>query len=213
MDRDVILVTGLTGYGKSLWGRLYTQSTVRLLVYDPAGDFNVLFLPIDMIYEEVVERRSEAFRLGSFCREDVDALSCMAFGVGDVLTVIEEASTVFQKGQRLESWAHRLTFLGRHRRCSVMILAQRAVSIPIDFRSQANRVISFCQHEPDDLLWLKEFFRRNVMELPSFPKWYCLDWQSGHVSDYSIKTQAEHLLGIRMELDTRGERAYKYTSE
>jgi len=213
MDREVILVTGLTGSGKTLWGRLYTQSTARFLVYDPAGDFNVLFLPVDMIYQEVVERRTEAFRLGTFCREDVDALGCMAFGVGDVLMLIEEASTVFMKGARLDQWAHRLTFLGRHRRCSVMILAQRAVSIPIDFRSQANRVISFCQHEPDDLLWLKEFFGNEVRGLPALPKWSCLDWQAGHVDCYSIKLQAEKMLGVSMGLDRRSESAYKYKPE
>lgn len=174
--RKIIIVLGLTGFGKSVWTRHYVASIPRLMVYDPVASYNVQWMTDDELIEALDDGRlDKKFRVGSFSDASVDLLGSMSFLLGNCCFTIEEASTVFQKGAKLEPWASQLVFLGRHRSTSMIVTAQRATSIPIEIRSQAHRVISFAQTDGDDLKALRSFFGDDYKGLANLEPLECFD--------------------------------------
>jgi hypothetical protein len=202
MNREVVCVIGRQGSGKSLWAKLHTLSCTRLLCYDPACSFpSVRWMgeSLDPL-EALCNAPGGSFRLGSSIALDVPALVSAGFVIGGCMVVIEEAATVWRKGQRLDEWGERLTFYGRHREESLIVVAQRAVSIPIDIRSQATRVVTFQQSEGDDLAWIEDRIGPLVSVLPQLAKWECVDAiDGGRLDRYSIRPQVEARLGVKLD--------------
>lgn len=201
MKRDITIVLGKTGFGKSLFSKLMTKNSKRFLVFDPLGSYeNVTWLrPSDLyeLYDNNDGQLGKKFRLGIFEFEALETFGLMAFVTGDNILLIEEASQVFPKGCALPDWTNKLTFMGRHQSCSLLITAQRASSIPIDLRSQANRVVSFRQSEPNDLKWLSEFFdKQQQHQITQLKVGQCLDFQDNLVTNIDILPQVKKQLGI-----------------
>lgn len=192
--REIIFVLGKTGYGKSVWARGYSANINRLLVYDPMASWpTVPFYPgaddrLFTAYDLAREHPQNAVKIGVYEPELVPILGNMAFVLENNLMVVEEVSTVFRNTKKLEDWARHLLFIGRHRRCSLILIAQRALSIPIDFRSQATRVVTFNQTEARDHQWLSQYFRNRTDEIGDLPPLTCLDSDARHgvVQRYKI---------------------------
>lgn len=186
--RKIILVLGLTGFGKSVWTRSYVAGLPRLIVWDPVASYNVEWMRDEEMIAALDEGRlDKQFRVGSFEPDSPELLGSIAFLQGRCMLVLEEASLIFQKGARLESWASQIVFLGRHRATSLIITAQRATSIPIEIRSQAHRVVSFAQTDHDDLKALKSFFGEHHKRLADLAPLECLDAGPG-ARDFSHYT-------------------------
>lgn len=186
MQRNLILVIGKTGHGKSVWTKQYTARENRLIVYDPILSFEgVTWLDLDQ-FAEWLPTGAKTFRIGTGNSDDADLFGEAAFAIGDCTYVCEEASTLFDRRANLAPWMRDLIFVGRHRAVNMIFVAQRAASIPIDVRSQADRVISFAQHERDDLAALAPFLGEAVRELPALPPLHCLDYESGRIHRYKI---------------------------
>jgi hypothetical protein len=208
VNRDVIVVLGKTGYGKSWWAKLMAEGYTRKLVFDPMMSFrHVEWTDSADVVEKLGEDawtdyrdKSKPFAYGTYDPEDIPSFGGTAFYCGNNLLILEECTMVFQKGERrMAPWAHRLCFLGRHRSCSVMLISQRGANMPIDFRSQANRIISFQQHEGDDLTWLKNFFpAADVKAMANLEKFSCIDYCNGEISRYSIKEQVEETFHVEL---------------
>ena len=205
MNREVVLVMGMTGYGKSWWSKLYHRLFSRSIVYDPVGSFPVKeWLQPDEIYERLTdEQPPKEFQYGFISQDEshVSGIGALTFTVGQMVYFIEECATVFEKGvTRSPQWVKTLCFFGRHKACSLVLIAQRPTYIPIDIRSQANRVISFCQHEGSDMDWLTEFYGRERMKrLPNIEKFSCFDYHNGQVKEYSIKPLVAKHFGIILD--------------
>lgn len=204
MNAPVILVLGQRGSGKTLWHRLFARSHNRLLVYDPSAVSTVEYLPADELLDALVTHQQPEFRYGTYRSDDVQMVGCLAYYRGSCTLILEEASLLFSKGGRLEPWLSRLVFLGRHRDITMILVAQRAMSIPIDVRSQADRVVTFCQIEGDDISWLASRFGEHTPSILTLARFECLDGSRGVVSRYSIREAVELHLGIVPTLDTDG---------
>jgi len=207
-EREIVLVMGMTGWGKSWWSKLYSKPHTKKLVYDPTMTFPVdEYLPVADIIEHVEhdEKYEHRYNFGFLDADSIPAAAGLLFIKGKNLFVVEECATVFEKGlARLPEWGKRHCFLGRHQSCSILLIAQRPTYMPIDFRSQSNRVITFCQHEDTDMDWLQGFFGKERMErMLQLPKFTCFDWHNGVVSEYSIvlrvKEEFDVLLDIRVD--------------
>lgn len=188
--REIIIVLGKTGQGKSTWTRQYLLPFKRIMGYDPQRELSVNYIDDSALVNAFDSGRLKLpneFRLGTDNESGLDAVGNIAFLTGNCILVIEEASLVFRKGERIEGWPRSIIFLGRHRNVSLIVTAQRAASIPIELRSQATRIVSFAQHESDDLNWLKSFFGKQVYDLPMLPPLTCLDAHDGAIKVYSIK--------------------------
>jgi hypothetical protein len=198
MNRDVVLVLGKTGYGKSVWTKEYTRSKKRLLVYDLCREYPVEYYTSEQLLDLMEENEQlneltgettalpKEFRLGAWKTEDADILGSLAFCEGDCTLVTEEMSTLYSRGEKMDAWLREIVFLGRHRRVSLVATAQRAASIPIDLRSQANRVITFQQAEARDMTWLEDYFGERSEEISTLPKLECLDYHDDGISRYSV---------------------------
>lgn len=196
MDRDFIIIAGAQGYGKSLWAKLFTRITARLLVYDFKLSFpNVLFQKITSeIFDSVISNMG-SFRIGSGYYDDIDILSNLSYAAGNNTLVLEECGTIFRKGQQMQPWAKRMIFAGREQKANLILVAQRAASIPIDIRSQATRIVSFMQHESDDIRALTMKIGPSFRwKLPNLPQYHCIDWNDGKVSEYSIFDDVKNYL-------------------
>lgn len=203
LEREITIVMGMTGWGKSWWSKLYSLKWPNLLVYDPSMSFpEVLWGNLDDHLDGLIgEEPMKKFRYGFVDDADVGQGGSAAFARGNMMYMVEECAAVFEKGQaRMPEWAKRLCFFGRHRECSITLIAQRPTYIPIDFRSQANRVVTFCQHEDADMQWLGDFFGRERMDrMLTIPKFSCFDWHNGKVNEYSIVNQVKDTFGVSLD--------------
>lgn len=186
--RKIIIVLGLTGFGKSVWTRSLVAGMPRLFVWDPVASYNVEWMDDQSLIGALDDGRlDKKFRVGSFEPDSPELLGSLAFLQGNCTLVLEEASLIFQKGARIEPWASQIVFLGRHRATSLVVTAQRATSIPIEIRSQAHRVVSFAQTDGDDLKALRSFFGDRHKELADLQPLECFDAGPG-ARDFSHYT-------------------------
>jgi len=185
MQREIILVCGVTGSGKTTWARQFTSKLSRLFVYDIALSFNVQYVSAEVL-AEFSESPCEEFRLGVYSPYDTNVLTAAAYLVGNCFLVLEEISTLYNIGARIHGPLQEAVLLGRQRALSVLAISQRASYIPITLRSQASRIISFRQQEPSDIKWLADFMGKQAEILPSLPDFHCLDWHKGIVSRYAM---------------------------
>lgn len=185
MFREVILVCGVTGSGKTTWARQFTNKLPRLFVYDIALSFPVQYLDAESI-ANFAQEPSDNFRLGIYDSRDADVLAAAAFVVGNCWLVLEEISTLYDVGARVHGPIQEAILLGRQRALSMLIISQRASYIPITLRSQASRIISFRQQETADVKWLTDFMGKQAEILPTLPDLSCVDWHKGIVTKYSI---------------------------
>ena len=188
MNRDFICVVGNQGAGKSVWSKQFSKSKSRLLVYDPMASYPVDFTTDPEKYLiEVANNKRANFAFGTYLPDELPLFGRAAYGAGDCLLVIEECGFIFSRGSQMEPWLSRLVFMGRHAEVSLLFVAQRAASIPISVRSQASRIITFRQTEPEDVKAITERIGRQYRdELPALPDLACLDWEGGTVKRYSV---------------------------
>lgn len=203
MKRDFVVIVGLQGYGKSLWSKIFVNDAERLFVFDPMASYaNVDFsTPLLEQYQEIDLHNKKNFRSGSYDPDDIELMGHGTFLFGDCIFVCEEAHLVFNRHVPLGTWAKRIVFMGRHRRASIVLIAQRASSIPIDMRSQANRVICFAQHEEDDVKAMTSLFGKYDAKekIPQLKPLECLDWHNGKITQYSIRDAVKRRLKITVD--------------
>jgi hypothetical protein len=190
MRRDFILIVGNQGCGKSVWAKSYAAAHDRLLVFDPMGSYSrVDFMTdTDEWAEEVANARLNVFRYGRIMPDDLDILGNVAMGAGNCTLVIEECAIIFERGEKLADWMKRLVFMGRHQSVNLVLIAQRAAKVPIDIRSQASRLITFKQTEPNDVAAVAERVGGDVYdEIFTLPELHCIDWENGETRRYAVR--------------------------
>lgn len=191
---EVISIVGLRGYGKTVWTKKYVKSQPRVFLFDPVQDYKkegftyyngsaLLDFNDQQFYN--YDNYNE-FKHAISNPDDVDILAALSYQSTYNTLAIDEASFIFPARQRLPEFMRELIFLGRHRNVNVVIAAQRAMSIPIDLRSQINRMVSFRQLEGSDIDWLREYFGNRVYEIPELEKLHCFDSKDGSITKYSI---------------------------
>jgi DNA helicase HerA-like ATPase len=188
--RTITLIVGRTGSGKSTWAKQFAAGQKRLFAFDPFGSFpGVVFVKDDDIlaeHDDGAFERGEQFKIGSVDPDTASLLGNLAYLSADCMFLCEEASLVFPKMKPLEKWSRDLVFLGRHRSVSMLVIAQRASTIPIDLRSQAHRVVSFTQTEPDDVKALRPWFGDDAEALIDLPDLVCMDSDGRGWERYAI---------------------------
>lgn len=184
--RDVVIVVGVTGTGKTNWVKQFVSPCSRLFAYDIISDFDVEYTSRNGLLE-LHEARPEKFRVGVFSPDDAELMAAIAFDLGNCTFVVEEVATLYNVGARVNGPMRDVILLGRHQRVSIVAIAQRMVNIPITIRSQASRVITFRQHELEDVKILGEKFgKTGAQEILTLPDFHCMDWEKGVTATYYV---------------------------
>jgi len=189
LNREIVIILGKTGYGKSTWLSRYCGGKKRIFAYDPFAKFPTTYLSDEQLLQAVVRgdfEKGKTFSVGSFRLDDLELIGALSFVTGDCLLVIEEAGFIWSKGERIPEWLSEIVFLGRHQEVSLAITAQGAALIPIDLRSQAHRVIAFWQTEKRDTDWLENYFHEMSEDIFTLPKFECLDSEDNNVTRYKV---------------------------
>lgn len=189
IQREVTIILGKTGYGKSTWLKQYAGMFSRIFVFDPFAAF-----PAEYISEQTLIDRHESgelkdpqtFRIGTREIAQMDLIGSISYLSGNCLFVIEECGVAFYKGERIPDWLAEIIFLGRHNAVSLCLTAQRAASIPIELRSQANRFVTFRQTERKDVDWCRDYVGDLFPQIPTLPKFRCIDADNDSVTQYLV---------------------------
>jgi hypothetical protein len=166
-SREISLVFGKTGSGKSNYIKTYLDDLNRVIIMDPldeypAQEFQDVSEMVD--YLESVEgtfwnngkKERKPFRVKSCNILHLEAIGEIVDGMEDVTFIIEEAQRCLPASrQDLPDSLQRIIFLGRHFGRSLVVAAQRPSIVHIAARSQWTRIVTFNLTEVGDVRWLE----------------------------------------------------------
>jgi DNA helicase HerA-like ATPase len=156
-EREVVVIVGKTGQGKSYWTKKFLRTKNRVVIVDPMFEYerSKQFDEFDELVDYVQDKK--IFRVSYNNLADFPFLCQVVWELGKCYLVIEESQRVLPGGARpLPEEFEQLLYRGRHRDVSVVLVAQRASTIHIAARSQWSRLIVFKQTEPKDLSWIAD---------------------------------------------------------
>src|SRR6266850_7021842 len=153
-ERDIIVVVGKTGMGKTRWTRAYLRTLHRIILVDPMAEHQgEEFENTDAMIDHIMENR--VFRIRTEAIDDFPMVCSIAYAARRCCLVVEESQRVLPSGNKeLPPSFTDIIYRGRHRRASLILISQRASTIHIAGRSQWTRLIIFNQTEPNDVTWL-----------------------------------------------------------
>jgi len=160
VNRNVRLILGKTGSGKTTLARQFVKTLPRALILDggfcefpavPFQDVKALHTYLDAAGNAGGNFRASYTPL----RSEIPTLFNWARELGNA----EEMTLVLEECDRFptaESRPHfeELVQRGRHYGVHILGLTTHPYAVDIDLRRQATEIFSFRQHEPNDLKWL-----------------------------------------------------------
>lgn len=156
--REIIIIYGKTGTGKSELAKKYICDFERVIIIDPKHEYDGLIFTslIDLIdYHNEYDPQSFIY----VCRFESDLEHEYVFKfaklIENVLVVVEEAEIYISPFARTSSFLD-LCRYGRHHEVSILGIARRNSELSINFRSLVTKLISFKQTEPRDLKAMEE---------------------------------------------------------
>lgn len=167
-EREVILVVGKTGHGKTLWTRRYVFARKRVIILDPMLEYEgILYDDTGKILDYISKNRY--YQVRSEFAEDAPDLAKIAMAAGhcvkqgkpmphpkctDICLVIDEAGRAIPSRTTLDPAIEDVIYRGRHRHVTLVNVTQRASTLSIAARSQWTRLICFWQTEDSDVKWI-----------------------------------------------------------
>jgi len=157
--REIALIFGKTGMGKSNYIKTYLSELKRVIILDPLDEYPAIeFQNLEDIVShiEMNEKNPKGFCVKSCNILHLESLGEIVDSLNDVTFIIEEAQRCLPASrQELPDSLQRIIFLGRHFGRSLVIAAQRPSIVHIAARSQWTRIVTFNLTEVGDLQWLK----------------------------------------------------------
>jgi DNA helicase HerA-like ATPase len=168
--REISLVFGKTGSGKSNYIKTYLAELSRIIIIDPLNEypgrpFTDIGEMMDYLEPLAEPKPENKFCVKSCNAEDLEPISEIVNVLDDVTFIIEEAQRCLPaSNEKLPDAFNRIIFQGRHFGRSLAIAAQRPSIVNIRARSQWTRVISFNLTEPSDVGWLEHVSGYNLTD-------------------------------------------------
>lgn len=196
ITRDVRLILGKTGSGKTTLGREFVNCLPRALIIDKGFlEFSARhFLDLDELHKYLDQRGGPGgnFRASISPRKsDYDQLFRWALELGQAeeITLVLEECDRFPTPDSQETFSD-ITERGRHFGVHVLSLGTHPCGVDIDLRRQATEIYSFRQHEPADIKWLTAVMPSAAMEqIINLGDYEFIRWEAQHGTITKGKTK------------------------
>lgn len=152
-NRDVYLIFGKTGAGKSTLSKEIIKQYSRVLIIDPMEEYDgIIFYDFDTLL--FYHRKNLLQNFVYVCRFENDLDIEFAFKfcktVGNILLVLEECS-IYVSPQAKSSLFLDLVRFGRHNSISLLGISRRTTELHNDLKSNVDKIYSFKQTLPIDI--------------------------------------------------------------
>jgi hypothetical protein len=185
--RQIRILLGQTGGGKSWRLRSYIDESPRVVIYDTLGDpefdkyrrierFPDLcrFLAGNpAIFRVVYQWQTDVTQ-----EEDFDRVCEAVYACRNVVFVVEEVA-VFCNPNLIPIPLRKIVALGRHRSLSLYCTSQTPPQIHNLIRSQAHQIVSFNQTEPGHVSWCRAVMGEAADYLPGLRPHHSVSWDRG----------------------------------
>lgn len=168
--REIILIYGKTGSGKSELAKRLIKPYNRIVIIDVMNEYEgTIVETFDDFIDYIIDRENFVVCVRFTDDEDYEFLFRTIFEVSNILLVLEEAELYISPSERRNEFL-KLVKYGRHRDISIIGIARRISELSPQLRSQVDKIYTFKQTEPKDLKVLKElgFNENKIMNLNDF---------------------------------------------
>jgi hypothetical protein len=180
-DNTIVSVFGRKGSGKTTLVGEIAEDHRRVFAFDSMGEYGeergfvVCYGLADCARAMVEAARAPLFRLSLRVDRTEDFLKLLriAYEVPDSLLIVEETS-LYCSPSRLPDDLSRLVRYGRHRRLNIVFVARRPSEIHRELTAQSDVIVTFRQHEPRDVDYLKSFIGPRVEHVSRLPEYHVL---------------------------------------
>lgn len=169
-SREIIIVYGKSGSGKTTYAKNYLKNHKRIVIIDPQSEYDcgLIFFELGDLIKYYVLNISSTSDFCFICRFETDFEHEYLFKVckiiGNLLLVVEEAEIYISPYAKSSNFLD-LCRYGRHQNISLLGIARRSAELSINFRALVTKIISFKQTEPSDLKYLETLGLTNLDEL------------------------------------------------
>lgn len=207
LDNLVLAVFGRKGSGKSHLTKQIIQEFDRVVAidslaeYGPDDGFRVVSGKRACAEALVKASKLTRFKLSLRCDDHQDLLQLLevVYEMPGTLVVVDEAS-FYCSPTKLPVPMSKLIRMGRHKRISQIYVARRPSEVHRDVTAQADVTVTFVQHEPRDILYLRGVAGDDAERARSLGKYKCLAWGVMEKCPTAVLAQMERG-GEQMRLD------------
>jgi len=192
MQNEIITILGRKGSGKTRLSKHIIRAKKRVLIYDPIGQFSDCGVVINnpMILIGYLKRNfTRNFRAVYQPPDDISTDIAKEFKhvceivhcLEDIYFLVDEVDT-YVTSSYCPPYFNNLVQRGRHKRISLVVTTRRHTETTRHLTAQSDILISFSQHEPNDLKYLGTFFGKEAEKLPTLPLYHYLKFEHGKVT-------------------------------
>lgn len=180
---DVVVVVGIRGSGKTYWVRRnVVRKAGRVVVWDPHGEYEtterrtvdeLLADPSPLDRERVHLAVVPAWQTPLDLAEEFQTFVELLGTCESMTVVVDEVGLLRKHGAE---WIELVACQSRHWECPLILVAQRAVQIPMTAREQMSHLVSFRQSSPADVAALVERCGDAADKVRALPRRQCWLW-------------------------------------
>lgn len=177
--REVTIIFGRTGSGKTTLVKKLIKDIDRLIIVDALNEYNegIIFYSLkDFALYFYNNPQIKKFRI--ICRfhnmdlqnennELFDKLFELVFHIGKLTLVIEE-SEIYISAQSRKSIFNNLVKYGRHKSVSIIAVARRVTELSNELKAQMNTCYSSSQILTKDIMYLNDLGFTRIESLPKY---------------------------------------------
>jgi len=169
--REVIIIFGKTGSGKSYFAKNLLKKYNRVIIIDSQFEYNdgIIFENYLDLANYYLENLPDDFKF--ICRfsndNDIEYLFKFVYDAKNLLLVCEEAEIYISPDARQGNFL-RLVRYGRHSQISLLLVARRSSELSLHVRAQVTRLISFKQTDINDIKKMESLGLFGLENLPEY---------------------------------------------